>query len=136
MNENSTTPLSSFLIRFFCVLVASVFLVQAESSISAPTKFCYYSYSTEIERVVTTGPENDGPFYELSAPPRPKTDSGVNGAEFSALLRITLVQYESHVLLQLASFQRTFAPTHRINSILQKKNIWHQSSDEDPPLFR
>ena len=54
--------------------------------------------------------------------------------DFSSSDALALYHYNHDVQHQLISFTRSFSPTLQLTSILQKHNIWHQSSDEDPSL--
>lgn len=131
MNKKNAT----FLIRFFFIVTALIYLVKAEGSFFAPSDFCYYSNPTEVELVVTDKPEYDFSSFELDRPPKLIPDFTHTHIDFSSINKFALLHYHNYVLHQLNSFNRTFTPNHQLTSILQKHNIWHQSSEEVPLLL-
>lgn len=132
MKVRNTTTL---FIRFFFILSTFINVVKAEGSWFAPTDHCYHCNQTEIQLVVSIVPEDELNFYELEASPKQKTDYALTPIDFSSIHKLKLLYYNCYVLDQLKTLKRSFTPNLQLASILQKKNIWHQSSDEDPLVF-
>ena len=135
MNEKNTKNLRSFSIRFFFISTALIYLVQAESSFYAPTDFCYDPIQTKIELLVSTEIEYDLSFNKLGFSPKQIPDFTDIPIDFSSLHKLALFHYNNYLLHQLSSFKHNFIPKLQLTSILQKHNVWHQSSDEPPVLF-
>ena len=127
--------LKGLFLRFVFILTALIYLVKAESSLYTPTNYCDDPIQTKIELVVSTALEYDLSLYKLDAPPKQTRDFTHTHIDFSSINKFALLHYHNYVLHQLNSFNRTFTLHHQLTSILQKNNIWHQSSDEDPLLF-
>ena len=134
MYKKKTTNSKSLFTSFFYILITLIFLVTAESTIYTPIEYCYYSHPTEIELVVTTETEYDLSLFKIDAPPKRSFDFAVAHIDFMSICKLTLFHYDNYVRHQLKSFKRTFFPNHELSSILQKHNVWHQSSEEDPVL--
>ena len=122
-------------IRFFFVLTAFAYLLKAESTLNAPIEFCYYSSPTEIELVVSGEPDYGLSFQETKAHPKQIADFTRAQIDFSAIYKSAQFIYDRYVLQQLKSFGQAFTLRHRLTKVLQKNNIWHQSSDEDSLLL-
>lgn len=132
MNARNTT---NFFLRFFFILTALIYLVEAESSLYTPTDFCYDPIQTKIELVVSVELESDQSFYKLDASPKQIPDFTDIPSDFSSLHKLALFHYNNYLLHQLSSFKHNSIPKLQLTSILQKHNVWHQSSDEPPVLF-
>lgn len=124
----------SIIIKLFFILTG-FYLVQAQSSFYVPTDYCYDPIQTKIELVVSIEPENEISFFELDIPPKQIPDFTHTHIGFLTIYKFALYYYNNYILHQLNFFKRIFTPNHQLTSILQKHNIWHQSSDEPPALF-
>ncbi len=134
MDVKKTTNSMSLFARFFYILITLIFLVKAESTIYAPTECSYYSHPTETELVVTTATDYDLSLFKIDAPPKPGSDFAVAHIDFISLCKLTLLNYDNYVRHQLKSHKSAFLPNQTLLAILQKHNVWHQSSGEDPVL--
>jgi len=130
MSEKQTIRLKRFLIRFFCVLFTLIFLVKAESTLYAPAEFCYYSPPTKTELLVT--PASDVSLFKVDVPSKQSVDYILAHVDFACRYKPTLFYFDNYVRHLLRYFDRTFLINRTLVSILQKHNIWHHSSDEEP----
>jgi hypothetical protein len=121
---------NSIIINLFFILTG-FYLVRAQSSFYVPTDHCCDPIQTKIELVVSIGPENEISFFELDTPPKQIPDFTHTHNGLLTTYKFALYDYNNYVQHQLNSFERIFDPSHQLISILQKHNIWHQSSDED-----
>jgi len=117
-----------FVIKFFLILTGFIYL----GTLSGPTDFYYNPIQTQIELVVSNKFEYDFAFFEVKAPAKPVLD--FSQVDFCSINKFALLHYNNYVLHQLKSIKHTFPPNHQLTSILQKNNIWHQSSEEPPVL--
>ena len=118
-----------FVIRFFFIFTGFIYL----STLAGPTDFYYNPIQTQIELVVSIETEDGLGLSEIDAPAKPVLD--FSQADFLSINKFALFHYNNYVLHQLKSVKRTFSPNHQLSSILQKNNIWHQSSEEPPLLL-
>ena len=130
MNREKIATSRSLFARFFCILITLIFLVKAESTIYAPIEFCYYCPPTEIELVVTPEIDYDLALFKVDVPQKQYADFAVH-INFESIYTITAIYYDSYVRHLLKSFKRAFSSNLELISILQRYNVWHQSSDEE-----
>jgi hypothetical protein len=124
-----------YIFRYFCyILVILIFLVKTESSVYSVEHSNYYN-QTKTELVVAAEPEYDFNFFKLETPLKRITDFTPTHIDLSVIYEFTHFHYNNYVLLQLKLLKRPFSPHYQLTSVLQKNNIWHQSSEEDPLLF-
>jgi len=115
-------------IKFFLIFTGFIYL----STLPGPTDFYYNPIQTQIELVVSIETENGLGLSEIDAPAKPVLD--FSQVDFLTINKFALFYYNKCVLHQLKSVKDTFPPNHQLTSILQKNNIWHQSSEEPPVL--
>jgi len=116
----------------FCyLLLVLIFLVKTESSLD-PLEHSFYSNQTKTELVAAREPEYGLNFISVEAPLKQTTVSTPPPIDFSSRQRFSLIYYDNYVRHQLKSFKCSFPPICLFTSILQKKNVWHQPSDEVP----
>ncbi len=136
MVQRSRDILKKILIRLVFSLGVFIYLVGTESYQPILTDYCYHGSQTEIELVVSVNQEIDFSFLKwFDASPKQTTALTQPGLDFSSIHKMALFQYNNTVLHQIKSLDRAFTPNHRLLSILHKKAVWHQSSDEDPALL-
>ena len=136
MDQRSRTNFNKSFIRLVFSLGVFIYVLGTESYLPILTDYCYYASQTETELVVFSKKEIDLGFLKrLDDSPKQITDFVQPNPDFSSTHGLARLHYGATVLHRYKSCQRHFTPNHQITSILQKKNIWHQSSDEDPPAF-
>ena len=117
MNNKKATNSKSLITSFFCVIITLIFLVKAEITIYAPET----EYSLSLSKI--------------DVPPKRSSDFAVAHTELMSICELTPFHYDNYLRHQLKSFKCTSSHNHEHTSILQKHNILHQSSDEDPVLW-
>ena len=117
-----------FVIKFFLILTGFVYL----STLSGPTDFYYNPIQTQIELVVSIETGDGLGLSEIDA--RAKAISDFSQVDFFSINKFALFHYNNYILHQLRSSKNTFPSKRQLTSILQKKCIWHQSSEEPPVL--
>ncbi|MFC1975780.1 hypothetical protein ACFLXQ_05235 [Chloroflexota bacterium] len=123
-----------FVYSFF-IFSTLIFPLMLENNRSVDTG-CYYDLDqTELELAFTERSEYIFSFYQLNSSQKQTAGFTPANVHFSAVHKTSLIFYNNFVRHQLKLFNRTFTPQPQLVSILQKNNIWHQSSDEDPSLF-
>lgn len=118
-----------FVIKFFLILTGFIYL----GTLSGPTVFYYNPIQSQIELVVSIETECGLDLSEIDAPAKAVLD--FSQVDLFSINKFALFHYNNYVLHQLKSIKHTFPPNHQLTSILQKKCIWHQSSEEPPALF-
>lgn len=132
---NQNKKISNQFVRYFLLINAFVTFVTIESSQIAQADFSYYSNQTEIELVVSAETNNHFQLFTLENEFSQNPTVDYKNLEFSSINKFIQTQHDHLVRLRLKSNQLIFNQAHQITTILQKKNIPHQSSDEDPPLL-
>ncbi len=117
-----------FVIKFFLILTGFIYL----GTLSGPTDFYYNPIQSQIELVVSIETGDVLDLSEIDAPAKPIAD--FSQVDFFSINKFALFHYNNCVLHQLRSIKHTFPTNHQLTSILQKKCIWHQSSEEPPVL--
>jgi len=117
-----------FAIKFLLILTGFIYL----STLSGPTDFYYNPIQTQIELVVSIETGDGLGLSEIDAPAKPIAD--FSQVDFFSINKFALFHYNNNILHQLKSIKHTFSPNRQLTSLLQKKCIWHQSSEE-PPVF-
>lgn len=117
-----------FAVKFLLLLTGFIYL----STLSGPTDFYYNPIQTQIELVVSIETGDGLGLSEIEAPAKPVLD--FSQVEIFSINKVALFHYNNYVLHQLKSIKHTFPANHQLTSILQKKCIWHQSSEEPPVL--
>lgn len=117
-----------FAIKFLLILTGFIYL----STLSGPTDFCYNPIQSQIELVVSNNFDYDFGFFEVDVPAKAIAD--FSQVDFISKKKFALFHYNNYVLHQLRSSKNTFTSKRQLTSILQKKCIWHQSSEEPPVL--
>lgn len=117
-----------FVIKFFLILTGFIYL----STLAGPTDFYYNPIQTQIELVVSIETEDGLGLSEIDVPAKPILD--FSQVDFFSINKFALFHYNKSVLHQLKFVKNTFTPNQQLTSILQKKCIWHQSSEEPPAL--
>ena len=115
-------------IKFFLILTGFVYL----STLSGPTDFYYNPIQTQIELVVSVETEDALGLSEIDAPAKSLLD--FSQGDFLSINKFALFHFNKYVLHQLKSVKQRFSPNHQLTSILQKKCILNQSSEEPPVL--
>ncbi len=133
-NKNTVTYKNSF-IQFFFILTTFICIVKLDSNLYIPTDCFYHPNQTRIELVVSEQAEYNVTFNTSSISQGQETDFTLAHVDFSSINKFLLIQYSNYVLHQLKSFKYFLIPNQQLVSILQNKNIRHQSPDEDFPLF-
>jgi len=118
-----------FAVKFLLLLTGFVYL----GTLSGPTDFFYNPIQTQIELVVSIESGDVLALSEIDAPAKPIAD--FSQVDFFSINKFALFHYNNYVLHQFKSIQQTFPQNHQLTSILQKNNIWHQSSEEPRALF-
>jgi hypothetical protein len=129
----SNNSLKNFIIKFFFIFVTLFNLFIFESNGYSNYDYCYYPGITSIELVVHSFPTyNLQSFkYDSSLKFKKLNYTPFNCVSF-ALTGLPILFYSHSYTPPILNNQHTFSPQHHIISFLQKKNIWHQSSDDDP----
>lgn len=145
MDHRDTPKHKNIFIRVFFILNLFVYSFFIFSTLVYPAIIennlwvytgCYYDLDqTEIEPAFSERSNNKFGFYNLNSSPKQTAGFTPVNVDFSAVHKYSLIHYNNYVRHQLKLFDRTFTPRQQLVSILQKNNIWHQSSDEDSPLF-
>ena len=124
---------NSFIIKLFFILIG-VYLIQVRSPFEIPTDYCNDPIQTNIELVVSNEPENESGIFELNTAPKQLLEVTHNYFDFVTIYKLSLFHYRTYILNQLKSLEHISTPNFQLIFILQKNNIWHQSSDKDPVL--
>lgn len=127
--------LRNFIILEFFFIFTGFFLSRAENSFYVYTECCDNPVQTRTELIVSVEPEYDSLFSESDNSEKQTPDFSHSHIGFSTLYKGTLNHYHNYVLHQLNSYKCSFALNHQLIVILQKHNIWHQSSEDPPVLF-
>ncbi len=117
-----------FVIKFFLILTGFIYL----GTLSGPTDFYYNPIQTQIELVVSNETEVGLSLSETDVPAKRVLE--FNQVDFFSIKKFALFHYNNYILHQLKSITHTFRANYQLTSILQKKSVWHQSSEE-PPVF-
>ncbi len=117
-----------FVIKFFLIFTGFIYL----GTLSGPTDFYYNPIQTQIELVVSIETEDGLGLSEIDAPAKPISD--FTQVDIFSINKFALFHYNNYILHQLKSIKHTFPPNPQLTTLLQKKCIWHQSSEE-PPAF-
>ncbi len=135
MNYQNSTKYKNFFFKFFFILNALIYLVKIEGDLSVPADYCYNPIQIRIEQVVSERPEYNLRLSQFDTSQKQIADFTLANIDFSFINKYSLIQFNNYVFHELKSYQHPFSPNHQLTSILQKHNIWHQSSDESDPLF-
>ena len=135
MANKNTKKYKNFFIKLFFILYTFVYPVKIESNLDTPPDYRDYPDQPEIEPVVTEAAEYNLTVYQLNTSPKQITDFALAKVDISAINKYSLIHYNNYVLHQLKLFKHPITPHQQLLSILQKSNIWHQSSAEDSPLL-
>jgi len=117
-----------FAVKFLLLLTGFIYL----STLSGPTDFYYNPIQTQIELVVSIETGDGLGLSEIEAPAKPVLD--FSQVDFFSINKFALFHYNNTILHQLKSIKHTFPPNRQLTTLLQKKCLWHQSSEE-PPVF-
>jgi hypothetical protein len=118
-------------IRFLFILNAFVYLITFENRLGTAVWNSGNPDRTQIENVFTQKSHHDSAFTGFSPCPRQIVGTVDVNIDFIKNSRLALTVYNQNVLNQIKSFHHITA-LYPFISILQKNNIWHQSSDDDP----
>jgi len=123
-------------VRFFILLSTIVYLIKIESSLFVHTDYCYHPEQTEIELVFSERPEYL-PNFNLEynsylKSQKPIIDSEHTRHDYPSINKYLLINFNNYVLNKLYTLKFSSIHNDLFVSSLQKNNIWHQSSDEDP----
>jgi len=135
MHYKNTLNVKDIFAKFFIISYVFISTLQIENSLYIPTDYCFYHSQIEIELVLSEKSHYDISFYNLNTSQKQTKDFTLAAFDFPPVNKCLLIQYNNLVLHQLKSLEYNFYSNHRHISILQKNNIWHQSSDEDSFLF-
>lgn len=122
-----------FIFKLFFIVISFIYFIKLENEIYPHYDYCYFPHLTNIEIVV-----NSHPPYNLQSYKNPHLlklkNSEHRSFDFDKLKinRTTYTLQTRFSIHSLLNFQLRYSPNRQILSILQKKNIWHQSSDDDP----
>jgi hypothetical protein len=138
MMENKNTFIKSFFllnafIYSFFIFNVVVYPAEIETNLRVDSGCCYDLNQAEIDLVFSEKPGHNSTTYQFNSSAKQIADSALAKVDFLALNKNALIHYNNYVLHQLKLFKRPITPQPQLLSILQKSNIWHQSSDEDSP---
>ena len=120
-----TLKTRNLFIRFILILNGIIGLVRFENNLISYTDCSNDPKQTEIEFVLSEKPTYNFSNHLIKPSPRPITDN----IDFSSIHKVLLIEYNVRIRHQLKLFQRSFTPNQQFILTLQKKHIWHQSSN-------
>lgn len=129
MNNNTLNGKDIFF-KIIFILNALIYIIKFENSLCTPTYDCNSPNQTRIELIFTGQSNHPKSFYKLSIPLKTTPFTPLI-ADLSSINKHSLNHYNNCIRYQIKYYKSHFDFNHQIISILQKNNIWHQSSDED-----
>ena len=126
--------LKNLTVKFFFIVITLINILKFESGIYS-SNYCYYPHSTNIELVIFSCPS-----YNL------KSSQHIfslkqNNNEYRTFHCDNIFTHNNYPVFIIHYFvdnylynRGIYSPNQHILLILQKKNIWHQSSEEEPPF--
>ena len=130
MNNNTLNGKDVFF-KIIFILNALIYIIKFENSLCTPTYDCNSPNQTRIELIVTGRPDYNLSFCKCNTSPKQATHFTLTTTDLSSINKYSLIHFNNCILHQLKSLKYTFSPFYQLISILQKNNIWHQSSDDD-----
>lgn len=130
MNNNTLNSKDVFL-KYIFILNALIYIIKYDNSLCTPTYDDNSPNQTRIELIETE--KSDYHLSSCKCQPSPKriTHLPFTTTDLSYVNRVLLIQFHNLCVQHFKSIKNTYSPFHLLISILQKNNIWHQSSDED-----
>ena len=133
MNRNNIIKTKSFLLTFFLTCFALLCLLKLDGNWYPFADFNHPPNQTEIGFFVSNIPVYFPYSHQSETPSEQITDYVC--FDFPLDYKLSLNSYNQYVLHQLKLLKCSFIPHEQVVPVLQKKSIWHQSTDDAPPLF-
>lgn len=135
MNSVLSEKSKNLLIQFIFVVSAFIHLIKLDSELCTSPAYHSPKNQTQVEHVL---PEKDSYPIEFRLVGPIKEHPGslpFHQLHHSIIYKILLIDYNHRQINQIRYLNQTPSNQFYLIVILQKSNIWHQSSNEDPPFL-
>lgn len=132
MNNKNFKKFLNLYTRFIFILFACLCTVQAAPLHSNPKEFYQNRSQADIELVLTSGPAVKTDFVASHTARSTNSTAHRFYIDFSLSPYFALREYNQFILHYLKLIPNIAPPHADFIAALQRKSIWHQSSDEDP----
>lgn len=125
--------IKNLILKFFFIVILIINLIKLERGIYSPSNYCYYPNLTNIELVVHSYPTYNLESFKYNSSLELKNVNVPYNFE-NLTINILILLFTTHYFIhQFSKNQQVYSTNQQILSILHTKNIWHQSSDDEPP---